>query len=251
MSANFLKGENMESIIKMSDFHVPFHDLDAINVSLKFAQFIQPKKVILDEVIDFYSISKYNKDPRRKLDLQRDLDISVKILTKIRNTLPNTRLIMVESNHDKRLIKYLDSRAEELSQLRVLNFKSLMHLKELEIEYRENYFYKEFLFKHGSIVKPRSCDTAHAELYKEGVSGISGHTHRVGAAYRTLKGGNYVWLEGGCLCQTKKVEYIDGTADWQQAITMIRFEKNSNHFRSYILNIIDKKIVWGDNIFRA
>ena len=240
----------MERIIKMSDFHVPFQDPEAIKPAFDFVGEMQPEQLVIDEVIDFYSISKFCKDPKRKLNLQKDLDSAAKILKRIRCILPNTRIIMVESNHDERLTKYLNSKAEELSQLRALKFESLMGLKALEIEYKVDYIHKHVLFKHGDMVKTRSGDTANAELSKEGVSGVTGHTHRLAMIYKTLRGGAFVWVEGGCLCKIKNIEYIDGTANWQQGISMFTFERYSNHFRAEVLPIIDKKISWGNMIFK-
>lgn len=165
----------MEVVLKMSDFHIPFHDERAIETALQLARHVKPKILVLDEIVDFYSISKYNKDPNRKTALQTDLDTSVGLLSEIRRSLPNTRIVMVESNHDKRLTYYLNSKSEEFKNLRCLKIQSLLNLSELKIEYRRDFVFRGVLFKHGEHVRPDSSYTAKAEYLREGMSGASGH----------------------------------------------------------------------------
>ena len=123
----------METIVKLSDFHVPYQDDKAISVALKLTKHVKPKIVVIDEVIDFYSLSKFDKDPARKTCLQSDLDKTFNVLSKIRKALPKTRIVMVEGNHDKRLKKYLYSKAEELSELNCLQFEKLLGLDNVRL----------------------------------------------------------------------------------------------------------------------
>jgi len=91
--------EDRDIVLRMGDFHVPFHDTKAVDVAIKFAECLEPKVVVLDELIDMYSVSKYSKDPQRKNELQRDLNTTKKLLGRIRNAVPKADLIMVRSNH--------------------------------------------------------------------------------------------------------------------------------------------------------
>lgn len=243
--------EEREIVLRVGDVHYPYHDKRAVNLAFKFAQFLQPKVIILDEWIDFYALSKYNKDPSRKNDLQKDIDGTCVLLTWLRNMCPNTIMIMVESNHDKRLRTYLRTRAEELDNLRCLQFPELLRLNELNIEYRKSFIYKSFLWKHGSIIRKHSGMTAKGELEKEGMSGCSGHSHRLSLFFKTLRGGKFVWVESGCLCDTEDVEYIDGTADWLQGMSLVSFKKDSEHYYPAVVPIIDYEILWGKRTFTA
>jgi hypothetical protein len=242
--------EDRELVVRCSDFHVPYHDEKAISCLLSFLAYIQPKILVIDEVIDFYSISRYDKDPSRKLDLQRDINKSIKILESLRKAIPKAKIVMVESNHDKRLKKYLNSRAEELSCLDCLNFNNLLDLNRLNIEYRKDFMFRGVLFKHGSIVRQHSSYTAKAEMERENVSGCSGHTHRLGLHFKTQRGGSFVWMETGCLCKTKNVEYIDGTSNWQTGFAMFDFKKDSNRFYPIVIPIIDNEIMFGRRTFK-
>lgn len=244
-----IRKHNRDVILRMGDFHIPYQDDSAVEVALKFAEFLQPKILVLDEMIDFYSVSKYNKDPDRKLDMQSDIDDTVELLTRIRKAVPRTEIVMVKSNHDERLRKYLYSKAEELSKLKCLQFENLLELDRFGISYEPDYLYRKVLFKHGNVVRKDSSYTAKAEFYKEGTSGVSGHTHRLGVYYKSLRGGKYVWLEGGCLCDCEDVEYVEGTANWQQGVAVVAFKKNSSHFYPTVVPIINYTILWGKRTF--
>ena len=240
-----------EIIISLNDFHIPFHDPSAIDVAFQLVKHIEPITIIVHEVLDWYSLSRFDKDPNRKMRLKEDLVEAIVVLQRLRKLCPETRIVMVESNHDKRLIKYLRTKAEELHNLGCLKIESLLHLKDLNIEYRKDYIFRNVLFKHGDVIRKYSGYTARAELDKEGVSGMSGHTHRLAMHYETLRGGKYVWMESGCLCDPKQAEYIDGTANWQNGCAMFIFQKGSKHFQPVLLPIIDNEILYGDKTFRS
>lgn len=243
--------QERDTVVKCNDFHVPFHDPKAINVLIKFLSYLQPKILVIDELIDFPSISRFDKDPRRINDLQKEIDKCISILGQIREILPKTRIVMVESNHDRRLEKYKRVVAKELHNLKKLRFESLLDLDKFGIEYKKDFVFRGVLFKHGSIVRQHSSYTAKAEMERENINGCSGHTHRLGMYFKTQRGGSYVWLETGCLCKTKNVEYLEGcVANWQQGLGIFAFEKDSKHFYPTVVPIIDYKILWGSKTFK-
>jgi len=244
-----LKKIELETIVRLCDAHIPYHDEKVLNLALNITKSLRPAIVIIDEWIDFYSLSRFDKDPKRKLQLQDDIDLTRHWLAKLRKTMPKVKIIMIESNHDRRLRKYLQSKAEELSGLRCLRLEELLELPKLGIEYRQNFFFRGVLFKHGSIVRNQSGYTAKGEREKEGTSGNSGHTHRMGSHFKTLRGGKYIWTEGGCLCDPDKSEYIDGTADWQQGISGFDFVKGGKRFYPVLIPIIDNQAVFARRLY--
>lgn len=234
-------------IAKLTDWHIPYHDRRALAVAFNFVEATEPGIILIDEVVDFYALSKFCKDPRRKLQLQDELDTAQEILWRLRKRFPNTRIIMVESNHDRRLVKYLSSQAPELAYLRCLDFVHLIGLEGMKIEYMKHFIYKKVLFKHGDIVKKDSGATAKSEFLKEGMSGSSGHTHRSGVFYKTVRGGKYSWVECGCLCNLKP-EYIEGTADWQQGVGLFTFDDGSDLYDPKVFTINKYKVIWGNRV---
>ena len=96
------------------------------------------------------------------------------------------------------------------------------------------------MFKHGDIIRKWSSYTARGEQEKEGMSGASGHSHRLGQFYHTVRGGKYTWMECGMLCSTDQ-EYLEGRiADWQLGIGLVIFW--GTHYRAIPIPIIDYRI---------
>ena len=98
--------------------------------------------------------------------------------------------------------------------------------------------FHEFLIKHGNIVRTRSGYTATGEREKAGISGVSGHTHRLSQVYNTNYRGMTTWVECGCLCQLNP-EYAEGQiVDWQSGLGYGYFEKNNHRFVLHTVPII-------------
>jgi hypothetical protein len=172
-----------------------------------------------------------------------------KLLRELRNNCPDARIIMLESNHDKRLQRFLNGNAKCLRYLDCLQFQALLGLHEFDIEYKKEFMFRKVLFKHGDIVRKFAAYTAKNELEKEGMSVVTGHTHRLGVHFRTLRGGKYVAMESGCQCKLNP-DYIDGTADWQNGFSVIAFVKGKRNFYPTVVPIIDGQILWGKHTIK-
>ena len=232
----------IERILKASDFHVPFHDKRTIGIALKFIKHIKPEILIIDELMDFYSISKFSKDPHRKLHLQKDLDIAKKILVDIRNTVPDARIIMLESNHAKRLVKFLRSKAEELSDLRCMKLKELLELDSFNIEYKKTFTFRKVLFKHGNIVRQHSAYTAKAEMDKEGTSGASGHCFSEDTEVLSSAGWkNFKDLSIGEEVMTYNME--NDSSEWNKVKDVFSYDDYTEmvHFKNTVVDLMVTK----------
>ncbi len=231
-------------IARLCDMHVPFEDKVAVNAAFEFVTRIQPDEIIIDEWHDFYSVSRFIKDPERKTSLQKELKSVFAYMKDLRKRCPDAKITLLESNHTRRLQKYLWSKAEELSHLDCLSLPSLMKIGELNIDYKPFVAYRGvYIEKHGDIVRKYSAYTAHWEFEREGMSGASGHTHRLSKFYHTVRGGRYQWMECGCLCSLTP-EYFEGIPDWQHGIGLTQFKGNTKHFCASELPVISGEILW-------
>ena len=221
---------------------MPFEDRQAVKVIFEFCKKLQPDIIVADEWHDFYGISKFNRDPIRKLQLQDELDSVRAYFEILRSHCPNTRIIYLDSNHNKRLRKYLWSKAEELSSLRCLKLENLIGLGKYNIEYTDYFIYNGYLFKHGDMARKWAGYTARGEFEFEGMSGASGHSHRLAQFYRNLRGGKYTWIECGCVCRMD-MEWMEGKIpDWMLGFGLVVFW--GTHYRAMPIPIIDYKIHW-------
>ena len=222
--------EDFTTIIFVSDLHYPFIDKKIYRLVIEnFIPEVQPQCLILGgDMIDFYGLSRFSKDPRRALNTQDDIDGLKEILKNIRELLPDTKIIYLEGNHEYRMITYKWTKAKEMSYIRALGLENLLGLKELDIQfvsYNKYWNYKKIYFVHGDVISKHSGYTAKNILEKWGVNIICGHSHRTGKHNHTTLNGNQGAWESGCLCDTSP-EYIKGKANWQQGLSVVDYYKD-------------------------
>ncbi len=234
-------------IVKLNDLHVPFEDEDAVRCAIDFCKMLQPDIVVIDEWMDFYELSNFVKDPRTATGytLHEARERCKKYHRALRRAVPDARIIEVRANHGKRLDNFLKKNASALCGLPEFKMEKFMEYDKLGISCMDYYVHRGiFMFKHGDRIHKFSGYTAKNEFESEGMSGASGHSHRLGQHYRTLRGGEYTWIECGCLCRMD-MDYLEGRiADWQLGIGLIQFRGDDKHFAAMALPIIDYEILW-------
>lgn len=243
-----------ERSVFIPDLHVPYMDELAFSTAIAFIKEYKPHVIfVIGDVVDFYALSKYDKDPGRISGLQEELDEAWRVLARIRRAAPHARITYLYGNHEARLKKFLWRKAPELTSLRFLKLDELLHLKDLNIKPIESGVtnFHGMVVKHGNVVRNRSGYSATGELEKVGTSGISGHTHRLSQVFKTNYGGFYTWVESGCLCDLKP-EYLEGqVADWQHGITYGLFAKHDTRFVLHPTPIIKGKLVFAGSDIRG
>lgn len=242
-----------ERVVFISDIHAPFHDEKALAILYKFIKWFKPETVfIMGDMLDAYALSRFSKDPNGALHFQEEIDSATNILSDIRkNCGKKAKIYYLKGNHSARIQKFLWNNAKELSNLHILELPSLLNLKRFNIEYVEKGMmkYKGIMVKHGSVVRKYAGYSAKAEFEKNGCSGVSGHTHRAAIYMHTNAGGDYKWMEVGCLCDLNQ-EYLEGeTANWQQSFGIGYFHKKTTRYQLELVNIIDGKAMYAGKEF--
>lgn len=244
MKKNIGKSVKYKKVLFIPDIHAPFHDKKWLASLILFIKFFKPKTIfIMGDVVDFYAISKFVKDPKRALELQDELDSAHKVLADIKKVSGTAKVILIRGNHEHRLQRYLWTTAQELSGLRSLSVPELLELDELGIEYveRGRYNFHGIIIKHGNIVRKFSSYTAKAELERHGTSGVSAHTHRAGVNHYSNDSGHHAWWELGCGCRLDP-EYMEGEKpNWQQGWGVGYFKERSKRFHIDFVPFVDDK----------
>ena len=239
--------ENYERVIFAPDIHAPYQDEKWLASFLKFIKYFKPDTIfIMGDLIDFYAISRFLKDPDRALRLQEEIDCAVNILKQIRYAYLKANIYYIRGNHEYRLQKYLWSNAKELAGLRCIKIETLLELERFRIKYIEQgrLDYHGLVVKHGSLVRKYAAYTAKGEFEKTGKSGVSAHTHRGAIYYQSNAGGNYAWMECGCGCQLD-AEYLEGeTPNWLQGWGVGHLKKTSNRFNLESVPFVDGKAMY-------
>ena len=241
----------MTNLIKfafISDIHIPYEDKESVRGVLNFIYKLKPEYLILGgDLMDFYELSRFDKSPERRGTLQLEIDRCRAYLQEMRKNLPKTKMIFIEGNHENRLKRWLVSNPD-VHSLRSLSVSSLLGLEELDIEYMDEFIYKNFLFKHGNFI---TRYTANKELVHEGMSGLSGHTHKMQVAYQTDRISTKGWWVNGHLCDPNQAHYGPKRKDWQQGFTLVSFEPKGDHFHveHIFVNTDSHKFCYGGKIY--
>ena len=243
---------DMERIAFVGDIHAPFHDESAVELAYDFLAWFKPHTVyVLGDIVDFYTLSRFDSDPDRVRGLQSEIDSAVEILAKIRKIVgKESKMIFKEGNHEYRLTRYL-WRNPELGNFRDMQLPSMLKFSDFDISYspyREILHSNSFLIEHGDIARKFSGYTAKGMMDKRGASGISGHTHRLGVHHRSHYGGVLSWYENGCLCRLDP-EFIIGLPDWQQGFTIGHSVRGKSTMQLEQLMICGGQLHYGDKVF--
>jgi predicted phosphodiesterase len=241
-----------ETAIFLGDIHIPYHDPVSIELVLSFLQWFRPDSVyIIGDCLDFYAISRFNKDPQRMLSLQEELDAGVALLARIRKAIGNkARLVYLSGNHEHRLLRYLWDHPE-ISTLNSLRIPSLLRLDEVEADYHdytEQLQWHALLVEHGDRVRGKSSATACAMLESRGVCGVSGHSHRLGTFYRTDNSGVKMWMENGCLCSLSP-SYLIGKPNWCQGFSIVRALRGRRRFLCEQVPILSHRLFYSGRLW--
>lgn len=213
-----------ERHVMIGDTHGMYVNQKVWATVLDFIRDFKPHQInMLGDIVDFYDISRFDKDPNRRMVLGQEVAFTDEvILSEVRRAAPKAAIYWKGGNHEERLQKYLWTRAPELASLRGLDMRELFRLRQHNIEYvgpDQDLSIGNVTLTHGHLVRKHSGWTAKAMLEDLGTSVIHNHTHRLGAMYKTDRSGSYIAFENGCLC-VFDMGYLNGTPNWQSGFSV-------------------------------
>lgn len=215
---------SMNKVLVFGDKHIPFDDKKAYNVMIQYAKnkYKPDIIVLLGDILDFYSLSKFDKNPNRVGNIQEDLNSINDMLYQLRKDFPKSKIYLEEGNHEARLKKYLWRHAE-LLQLDALKLESLLELKKNDIKYIGSD--PDYWSMDAGHLKLGDVIIMHGDNRINGAKGgkyasqntmlsvnhkvVMGHTHRLNVSYYDNKYVNLFAINTGCMCMLLSM------SDWQ------------------------------------
>lgn len=257
------KRQKLVTALVYGDTHVPFQDDRVLAVVFGILARLQPDVLVHDgDLLDCYHLSRFDKDPNRKDNLQDEVNQARAHLAQARRVAPNSRFIYLEGNHEDRLRRALwglEGTAAQLATLtefqRAMTWPVLLGLDAMHIEFvpygeqTKRSFLPKWILKHGTVVRAKSAYTASGEQIKYGKSGSSGHTHRLGTYWHRDLNGSHVWQETGCTCKLD-AEYAPD-ADWQNGCVVLTFEPTTGAVSVEPVYIANGMAVFRGEVYRA
>lgn len=236
-----------QKYVVIPDIHAPYQDKNTLQAINHFIAEQKPDHVVLiGDVIDMYSISKYDKNPLRAHKLQEEIDEAHNVIVDIRAAAgKNTPITYIEGNHEDRLRRYMWNHPE-VHGLRNLELPALLGLKELGVEYKTELLVNGvFLFTHG---KRTTMYSSRWELQDNGISGMSGHVHRIQTHAQTDRSGVKAWYGIGHVADEKQCEYTTNP-NWQQGLGVVYFHPSKKRFHAEVIPIVEHKFIYAGKLY--
>jgi hypothetical protein len=230
------------------DSHGYLNDWEAASGLLAFIRYYGPVRIfMLGDHVDFAAISRFDKPPSDIDRIGEDVAACQKYLALIRESAPNARIHYLKGNHEARFARFLWKNREAAALLKAkdMDLPTYLELGKHNIEWVESGAIEvtpALVVKHGHMVRMRSGYTATGELERNGVSGISGHSHRLGQVYKRSRLGVLTWVESGCTCFYDP-DYMEGqVSDWQQGLSFGTISRRGRGFSVHTAPIIQGRV---------
>ena len=245
------------SMVITSDWHIPFHDIEALRAFINFLYEYQPDELILNGNIN--DCSAFSTHPKMREIAQtfrtakQEREYWFPIAELLRDVLPDARITYIGSQCHEGWIDNWTALSPILIEDENYTIKNWFKLDDFGIDYVPEVYdplgNKEILVTHGTVARSKGGNSAYATMEQEGTSIIQGHTHRLAQVFKTTSVGETVAIEGGCLCQRTPWYHLKGRRlmmDWQQGFVLLNSKDNS--FSTSCIPIIrdgeDKPYFW-------
>jgi len=247
---------NLEQMVKnlvISDVHAPFQDDSAVAIVMAYAKDYKPDNVIINgDLVDFYSLSMWDKSPERKENVEKEVYETTKILHNLRSSIgKDANITLLEGNHENRLQRFLWAN-QALYGLDALKLDKLLDLDkygvDLVLSDRDYWGKATGHIKQGDAIimhgdnringAKGGMNAGYNTMKSMGTSSIIGHTHRLSMRSHTTPYHDWVGIECGNLCQPT------GTADWQQGFVTFTTDDKTGKNHSYELHRIKDGVMY-------
>lgn len=122
-----------EKALIIGDVHIPYHDKQALEIALsKGIQAAAETCIVNGDLIDFYSISRWQTDPRKR-NLARELEDTKTVLRIVSDSFK--QVVFKIGNHEERWESYLFVKAPEIVGVEIFELENILGLDELGIAY--------------------------------------------------------------------------------------------------------------------
>lgn len=211
-------------MIIISDIHVPFQNKAAVKLTFDFIKEVKPKYVAINgDAIDFYAISRYSRNPHRRLQLQDEINEFHHFLDELEDASPNSEKIFVEGNHEQRWHKYLRDHAMEYEGLKCMDLQQILSLSKRKVLWAPSGFtFGSAYIVHGDgLFGGKAGMTATKWMDRYMASCVVGHVHRLAIVHRRTASGRIFGMEAGTLGSLDPSYEMTGFADWQTGFCAI------------------------------
>jgi predicted phosphodiesterase len=223
------------NILLISDLHIPYHSISAITAALDYGKQENVNTIVINgDLIDFYQMSRFEKDPRKR-SAKFEFDATKQFLRVLRNEFPNAQIYWIKGNHDVRYEHWLMTKAPEVFDDPYYRLEERLRLSEENIH----------LIGDKTLVKAGKLNIHHGHLFFKGFmapvnsarglflktkeSTICGHVHKISEHTETnLSGSLTTCWSTGCLCELSP-DYSPFANNYAHGFAHIKVDADRNY----------------------
>ncbi len=198
-------------IYVLGDLHIPHHDPSCVQRILRDCRKEKPKHIVLlGDVVDFYCVRTYLKNPAQMLTLKQEIDVCQQFLQRLRQAAPDSYIYYCQGNHEIRLQKFLWECAPQLTTLD-LDIPSLLDLKHYGIHYEQaisGVNIGTYWFTHGCYARRNPGHSVLEYLQRTARNTVIGHCHRLAVVTYSIGNKLLIGGEAGCLTKPDYHDYV-------------------------------------------
>lgn len=233
------------NILCLYDVHVPYHNVDALTNAIQYGKKNDVNTIFIGgDFLDFYGLSTFEKDPRKRR-FSQELEDGREILGILRREFPKAYIYYMLGNHEERYERYLRVKAPELLDCSDFKVDVLLRFGQMGIELIDgkriakagklNLIHgHEFGRQFFSPVNP-----ARGLYMKSKESAICGHHHQTSEhSERSLSGDVDTCWSVGCLCELNP-DYRP-INKWNHGFAHVKVNEDGNY------KVFNYKIIEGE-----
>ena len=175
--------KGLKNTLVLADVHLPYHHPAALDEAINYGIVKNVDSILLNgDIIDCYSLSKYDPDPRNR-DFGEEVLSFEHFIKTLKKALPNAKLYYKLGNHEERYERIMISRCAEFLGIPHFEFENVLKCKELGVEVIKDQrviYIGKLPIVHGHEVKMMAINVnpARTLFLKTHVSSLCSHLHR-------------------------------------------------------------------------
>ncbi len=195
-----------KKILVLSDIHIPYHDVEAVQLAVEKGISEGCDTVYLNgDILDFFGLSFHEKDARKRPGVKQEIEMAKEFFQYLRYKFPKANIYFKPGNHEHRLERYLVIKAPELLDCEEFKLNILLELEKFKIIFidkRTKVYFGDLLVEHGDRMKSGGVNPAKTLFNKYKRHVLCGHFHRKSEHIEKIYDGKLIsTFSTGCLCE--------------------------------------------------
>jgi len=236
-----------DSILCISDLHIPYHDIDALSLAIEYGINNDVNTIFINgDLIDFHGLSRFEKDPRKR-SVKQEFEAAKSFLIALREAFPTQEIYWLLGNHDMRYQKWLMTKVYEVFDDEYYHLEQRLQVNEQRVKVIEdNVLVKagKLAITHGHHVMRgffAPVNSARGAWMKAKQSLLISHVHKVSNHVEVnLDGDSFGTWSTGSLCELRP-DYSPLVSNYQHGFAHILVD-GSGDFQVKNYQIINGKI---------